>query len=777
MKKVLYIDIPFAKERGGDKNRSRFLWDILSKNCEADLLILEKNGKKAADHSGFKNIFTLPFSTGAGLFPESIYSFSENEESVFAQILKNGRYHAVVIRFLSPSLLGKMVEKYSQGTRVIIDVDMLFSRIADLSWEKNRSLKNRFYFFEKYKLKRFERKIFQNSWDFLFTNAEEMNFITGRTGCSAGKFSVLPNVIQGEKKEHAIKENMILFFGTLNSAANEDAFRYLVEEIYPEIEPVLKKHGTRIVVAGKNKTGLYEDLKISRKAEMIDLRGEVENIDETIGSALFTFLPLRVASGTRTRILESALNGKAVLTTKIGAEGLDFSEREICFAQTPELIKEEMKKLISDEGYRNDKAAKLQERAYRLYSERSVGDQLMEKINRDAEKRLNVLLVLNRFYPEVGGAETNLYFQANKMVQKFAVTVFTPLRMAVSKSEILNGYRVKRFFDVLNFRKKYPVLDQKTFCPGMFFSILFGKYDIIQCFPAVNYNNMLAVIAAKIKKVPVILCSFDLLDYSGIIGKTGSIDPDLLRKYRPDWKRSWFFRQFDHIFAISNREIEFYRQFNGSVSYSPVPVLLEEYSGTPPDPRSKYGVGKEDFVFLSLGRVSKIKGQDIALDGFIEVADRLKGSKLVFVGREDYEPELITEMKRKIDVAGLNDRVIFTGMVGREEVLGWLKYSDIHVIPVRFMNSGAVVVESWASGTPVIQSDAVDPNLVEDGKNGYFFKTGDVSGLSGKMERSFVNRDKLSEMAENGRKIVEEKYGYDYLIDLYAQKFEELKGN
>ena len=54
------------------------------------------------------------------------------------------------------------------------------------------------------------------------------------------------------------------------------------------------------------------------------------------------------------------------------------------------------------------------------------------------------------------------------------------------------------------------------------------------------------------------------------------------------------------------------------------------------------------------------------------------------------------------------DKVIFTGSVSRPEVLGWLKYCDIHVVPVRFMNSGAVIVETWASKNTVIQSDVVE---------------------------------------------------------------------
>ena len=123
---------------------------------------------------------------------------------------------------------------------------------------------------------------------------------------------------------------------------------------------------------------------------------------------------------------------------------------------------------------------------------------------------------------------------------------------------------------------------------------------------------------------------------------------------------------------------------------------------------------------------------------------------------------------------GLEDRVKFTGVLEREDVIGFLKQSDIHVIPVRFMNSGAVVVESWAGGIPVIQSDAVDPNLVEEDVNGYIFPKEDVQALSDKMRKAFTNRAKLPAMARKGREMVMQKFTYQHLVDIYEDVYSRL---
>lgn len=390
-------------------------------------------------------------------------------------------------------------------------------------------------------------------------------------------------------------------------------------------------------------------------------------------------------------------------------------------------------------------------------------------------KKMRILLSLNRFYPEVGGAETNLYFQANYLAKNHDVTVFTPKRQENPDHEFINGYQVFRFFDLLNIKGRRPNLNTKTLSPGMFLKVLFGKrFDVIMCFPSINYNNMLVFLAAKFRGIPVILCSFDLLDYSKLIEAKGTINPNLLENHNLSKKEAFFAKRFDKIFAISNREINVFRKYNNNVDYSPVPILLDEYEKQVIDPRAKYKLEKSDFVFLSLGRISKIKGQDLALEAFIKIARNNPSSYLIFVGREDYEPELYAQMQKRIMDEGLENHVLFTGMVEREEVIGWLRYSDIHVIPVRFMNSGAVVVESWAAGTPVIQSNAVDPNLVVEEENGYLFKTENIEELAEKMNRAIKNREKLDDMSRNGRELVESRYTYEFLTDIYEKSFSEV---
>jgi glycosyltransferase involved in cell wall biosynthesis len=387
---------------------------------------------------------------------------------------------------------------------------------------------------------------------------------------------------------------------------------------------------------------------------------------------------------------------------------------------------------------------------------------------------LNVALVVNRFYPEIGGAEINLYHQAKTLAKTCQVTVICPNRLALPASEQRDGFSIIRYPDLLNWRRHTPNLNKVTFCPQIFWHLLKHPYDIVHAFPSINRNNQLALWAAKLSGKKFILSSFDFLDYQELLNRHGAVTEQFLHEYRPNFKATWFLKHCDHIFAISFKEVEFFKRFNPNVSYSPVPISPDEFEQPVENPRSKWNVKPSDFVFLVLGRVADIKGQDIALEAFISVKDQLPDAKLVFAGRTDYESVFVKQLKERVDAARASDRVIFTHELPRAEVLGWLKYSQAHIIPVRFMNSGAVVIESWMSGLPVIQSDAVDPNLVQPGVNGYLFKNQDIKGLSQSLVHAYTNRSELPKLGSRGKALVKSEYTYERLIQDYLKVYHEL---
>lgn len=385
MKKLLYIDLPFEGLRGGDKNRSTFIWKTLTAQYSCDLLLVKPWNEKQEPqpHNGCTRQFMVSSCKPRFYQAQSIYWFDDDQQRYVADILRQEHYDVVFIRFASPAALADIAFHALPRATIVIDVDMVFSRLAQLSWQTSPTLNNRFYFIEHKKLQRFERELFRKPYTFLFTNDVERDLVMQwyLDAPQPQRFCILPNVMQANNyplPQH--KKAEILFFGTLNSAANSDAFFYLADEIYPCIQDQLKALNYRIRIVGKNPPPGVRQRVARGDLAMIDLVGEVDDIDAEIASASFVILPIRIASGTRTRILEAANLKTAVISTSIGAEGFAFSPQEIIIKDTAKAFAQAMLELMHDAPRAEELGAKLLGKSHQLYLDEVVAHNLLATV-------------------------------------------------------------------------------------------------------------------------------------------------------------------------------------------------------------------------------------------------------------------------------------------------------------------------------------------------------------------------------------------------------------
>jgi glycosyltransferase involved in cell wall biosynthesis len=251
---------------------------------------------------------------------------------------------------------------------------MVSSRLVGLTWNQNPSLKNRWFLFERIKLQRFERELLRQPWMVAFSNPAELASLREEHGPSPapGRLIELPNVmpLSGRVPEPK-REPAILFFGSMNSAANLDGFRFLMDDLLPQIEGDLKQHNVKIHIAGKNPPAWFAERIRQSGTDRVHLLGAVDSMDHTIASSLFVLLPLRVASGTRTRILEAAAQHRAVVTTPIGAEGIDVGDAALVEPNASALA-HAIRRLLQDPAGSDRLGAALGERCTARYSQDRV---------------------------------------------------------------------------------------------------------------------------------------------------------------------------------------------------------------------------------------------------------------------------------------------------------------------------------------------------------------------------------------------------------------------
>lgn len=110
----------------------------------------------------------------------------------------------------------------------------------------------------------------------------------------------------------------IVFSGSMDWEPNVDAVEYFCIQILPQILSVFPDAIFQIV--GRNPLARVKCLA----SKSVQVTGTVPSVTEYLRNATIVVVPLRIGSGTRLKIYEAMALGKALISTSIGAEGLDF---------------------------------------------------------------------------------------------------------------------------------------------------------------------------------------------------------------------------------------------------------------------------------------------------------------------------------------------------------------------------------------------------------------------------------------------------------------------
>ena len=153
----------------------------------------------------------------------------------------------------------------------------------------------------------------------------------------------------------------ILLQGSLNYAPNMDAAEWLVRDIAPRIRARVPGAGVRLV--GRPTPGV-ERLDAPPSVTVV---GRVADMDPELELADLVVVPVRYGSGTRVKILEAFAHRIPVVSTTIGAEGLDVTDgRHLLIADDPDSFADRCQRLLTDLDLRRQVA----DAAERLFVER-----------------------------------------------------------------------------------------------------------------------------------------------------------------------------------------------------------------------------------------------------------------------------------------------------------------------------------------------------------------------------------------------------------------------
>ncbi len=185
--------------------------------------------------------------------------------------------------------------------------------------------------------------------------------------CPSATVMVAPNVIDAGAYTPAGGEEpeTILYAGGMDWYPNRDAVEFFAFSILPLIRRCVP--GARFVIAGRNSAPEFR--RRFDGIPCVEFTGAVPDMRPQIARAAVCVVPLRIGSGTRLKILEAAAVAKPVVSTTLGAEGLDFADgSEILLADEPESFASAVVDLLNDARRRRRLGAAARRRVEHSYS-------------------------------------------------------------------------------------------------------------------------------------------------------------------------------------------------------------------------------------------------------------------------------------------------------------------------------------------------------------------------------------------------------------------------
>lgn len=134
---------------------------------------------------------------------------------------------------------------------------------------------------------------------------------------------VIPTIHEvAEEVRPAQGRHDILFVGGFEHPPNADAVEYLVREVMPHVWQ--RRPDLSVTVVGGSVPREVEELASSR----VEVKGWVADLDPLLSGARTMVVPVRYGAGVKGKITQGLAAGLPVVTTRVGAEGLDGSDGE-----------------------------------------------------------------------------------------------------------------------------------------------------------------------------------------------------------------------------------------------------------------------------------------------------------------------------------------------------------------------------------------------------------------------------------------------------------------
>lgn len=237
--------------------------------------------------------------------------------------------------------------------------------------------------------------------------------------------------------------------------------------------------------------------------------------------------------------------------------------------------------------------------------------------------------------------------------------------------------------------------------------------------------------------------------------------------------------KFDGIFVISDKLKAYLQKFNNNIEKILTVVDTNFFSSA--------NHRCYDFPYIAYcGTMSGTKdGVPLLIEAFAKMINKFPEHKLLLIGNNTNNQK-IEQTLNAIEQFDLREKVVFTGLVNRQDMPGLMGHADLLVVskPDNEQNSGNFPIkigEYLATGVPVVVTKVGEiPTFIEDKVNGFLAIPDSAESFYKKMDEALSDYEKAREIGQKGKLIAVKIFNYKIqakrMTD-YIEKINRTNGN
>ena len=241
------------------------------------------------------------------------------------------------------------------------------------------------------------------------------------------------------------------------------------------------------------------------------------------------------------------------------------------------------------------------------------------------------------------------------------------------------------------------------------------------------------------------------------------------------------FKPFIHQFIALSIEAQDYLLQKVGVASSKVERICNGVDVAKFTPKAKslvfenFPINEQDIVFGTVGRLAEIKNQTFLVDAFIELIKQCPESseqlKLVIVGDGVLRPQL----QERIDEHQLSENIFLAGQ--RSDIADCLSVFDVFVLPSLAEGISNTLLESMASGVPIIATDVGGNGdlVLAEHKESHLVKVNDITALVNSMKQYVENRSLIESDSALVRQHCTSNFSIETMVDKYHRVYQQSK--